>query len=141
MYETIVSMVGRVITEPARHRFPNGDQKTSFRLMASERRFNRETQEWGDGDRLFVTVNSWRRLAEGVANSVVKGDNVMVTGRLYVRQYQTSGGDQRDSYELDARAIGPDLNWCTVAVERPPRPLTEASTGQPGEEVIGRRAA
>jgi len=141
MFETNVTVIGRVVTPPTRHRFANGDQKTTFRLMAVERRYNRETGEWGDGDRLFVGVNCWRRLADGVVTSVVKGDNVVVAGRLYVRQYQTDSGDRRDSYELDARAVGPDLSWCTVAVERPSPPLTEASTGLPGEEVISRRAA
>jgi single-strand DNA-binding protein len=141
MFETMVTVVGRVVTEPTRHRFPSGDLKTSFRIMAVERRYNRETNEWGDGDRLFLAVNCWRRLADGVATSVVKGDHVVVAGRLYVRQYMTEGGDRRDSFELDARAVGPDLSWCTVAVERPTSPLTEPSTGLPGEEVISRRAA
>ena len=141
MFETFVTVAGRVVTPPVRHTFASGDQKTSFRLMSVERRFNRETQEWGDGDRLFVTVNCWRRLADGVAASVLKGDNVVVAGRLYVRQYTTEGGDRRESYELDARALGPDLAWCTVAVERPSRPPVDSNTGAAEEEVVAQRAA
>ncbi|GAB3435664.1 single-stranded DNA-binding protein [Actinophytocola sediminis] len=141
MFETYVTVAGRVITVPQRHTFASGDRKTSFRLMSVERRFNRETREWSDGDRLFVAVNCWRRLADGVANSVAKGDNVVVAGRLYVRQYTTEGGDRRETFELDARAIGPDLAWCTVVVERPAQPLTEANIGLPGEEVVTQQAA
>lgn len=141
MFETNVTVIGKVVSHPQRHTFASGDKKTTFRLMSVERRFNRDTREWADGDRLFVNVNSWRRLADGVATSVVKGDSVVVTGRLYVRQYTTDGGDRRESYELDARAVGPDLAWCTVAVERPTQPRGEGSTGAPGEEVITQRAA
>lgn len=141
MFETFVTVTGRVVTQPQRHTFASGDQKTSFRVMSVERRFDRETNEWGDGDRLFLTVNCWRRLADGVANSVVKGDHVVVSGRLYVRQYTAEGGDRRESFELDARAIGPDLAWCTVAIERPTQPRGEASIGLAGEEVIVQQAA
>jgi single-strand DNA-binding protein len=141
MFETHVSVAGRVVTAPTRHTFASGDHKTTFRLMSVERRYNRETQEWADGDRLFVGVNCWRRLAEGVVNSVVKGDNVVVIGRLYVRQYTTEGGDRRESFELDARSLGPDLAWCTVAIERPVPPAGEADTGGTTGEVIAQRAA
>jgi single-strand DNA-binding protein len=141
MYETPMTVVGRVVTEPTRHTFTSGDHKTSFRLMSVERRFDREAQEWVDGDRVFVTVNCWRRLADGVATSLVKGDNVVVTGRFYIREYSTESGERRSSVELDARALGPDLAWNTVVVERPARPLVTASTGSPLEEVVAQRAA
>jgi single-strand DNA-binding protein len=144
MFETLVTMVGKVVSEPVRHTFTSGDQKTSFRLMSVERRINRETQEWADGDRLFLTVNCWRRLAEGAALSLVKGDNILVSGRLYTRSYTTEAGERRETYEIDARAVGPDLAWCTAVVERPrrpERPLVDVSTGAPGEEVVAQRAA
>jgi single-strand DNA-binding protein len=135
MFETNLTMAGKVVTEITRHTFPNGDRKTSFRLMARERRFDRDSQDWVDGDKVFVQVNCWRRLAEGVAVSLVKGDNVVVTGRFYVREYFTESGERRSSNELDARSVGPDLAWCTVSVERPPG-LAGASTGAAAEEVV-----
>jgi single-strand DNA-binding protein len=135
MFETNLTVAGKVVTEITRHTFPNGDRKTSFRLMARERRFDRETQDWADGDKVFVQVNCWRRLAEGVAVSLVKGDNVVVTGRFYVREYFTENGERRTSNEIDARSVGPDLAWCTVSVERPPG-LATASSGTASEEVI-----
>ncbi|MCT2586877.1 single-stranded DNA-binding protein [Actinophytocola gossypii] len=144
MFETFMTMVGKVVSEPVRHTFASGDQKTSFRLMSVERRLNRETQEWGDGDRLFLTVNCRRRLAENAALSLVKGDNVLVSGRLYTRSYTTEAGERRETYEIDARALGADLAWCTVVVERPSRPeraLVGVSTGTPGEGVVAQRVA
>jgi single-strand DNA-binding protein len=140
MFETNLTVAGKVVTEITRHTFPNGDRKTSFRLMARERRFDRETQDWIDGDKVFVQVNCWRRLAEGVAVSLVKGDNVVVSGRFYVREYFTDSGERRSSNELDARSVGPDLAWCTVSVERPATGLSmtpsPASTGTPAGEVV-----
>jgi single-strand DNA-binding protein len=135
MFETNLTVAGKIVTEITRHTFPNGDRKTSFRLMARERRFDRETQDWTDGDKVFVQVNCWRKLAEGVAVSLVKGDNVLVTGRFYIREYFTDSGERRTSPEIDARSVGPDLAWCTASVERPPG-LVAASTGPMAEEVV-----
>ncbi|HEV7649173.1 MAG TPA: single-stranded DNA-binding protein [Actinophytocola sp.] len=135
MFETNLTVAGKVVTEITRHTFANGDRKTSFRLMARERRFDRERQDWTDGDKVFVQVNCWRRLAEGVAVSLVKGDNVVVHGRFYVREYFTDSGEKRSVNEIDARSVGPDLAWCTVSVDRPEAGLVAASTGGPAEEV------
>jgi single-strand DNA-binding protein len=135
MFETTLTVTGKVVTEITRHTFPNGDRKTSFRLMARERRFDKETQDWTDGDKVFVQVNCWRRLAEGVAVSLVKGDNVVVTGRFFVREYFTDAGERRNSNEIDARAVGPDLAWCTASLDRPAG-LTGVSTGIAAGEVV-----
>lgn len=141
MFETSMTVVGRVVTEPTRHTFASGESKTSFRLMSVERRYDKEAQEWVDGDRVFVTVNCWRRLAEGAVNSLLKGDNVVATGKFYIREYTTENGERRSTAELDARALGPDLAWNTVVVERPSRPLVGVSTGTPMGEVVAQRAA
>jgi single-strand DNA-binding protein len=136
MFETNLTVAGKVVTEITRHTFANGDRKTSFRLMAQERRFDRERQDWTDGDKVFLTINCWRRLAEGVAVSLVKGDKVVVTGRFFVREYFTDSGEKRFSNEVDARSVGPDLAWHTVSVDRAESGLVAASTGLPAEEVV-----
>ena len=136
MFETNLTVAGKVVTEITRHTFANGDRKTSFRLMARERRFDRERQDWTDGDKVFLQVNCYRRLAEGVAVSLVKGDSVVVTGRFYVREYFTDSGEKRSVPEIDARSVGADLAWCTVSVDRPEPGLVAASTGVPAEEVV-----
>jgi len=136
MFETNLTVVGKVVTEIVRHTFPSGDRKTSFRLMARERRFDRDSQDWVDGDRVFVQVNCKRRLAEGAAASLAKGDSVVVTGRFFIREYTTESGERRNSAEIDAYALGPDLGWCTVVVERPTWGAGGASTGELVEEVV-----
>ena len=123
MFETIVPIMGRVITEVTQRTLPSGDKLCSFRIVARERRMNRETGEWGDGDKLFVNVTCWRRLAENVAASVFKGDDVMTYGRLYLNEYEING-QPRSSIELEARSVGPDLSRCTALVQRGPRPDT-----------------
>jgi single-strand DNA-binding protein len=89
--------------------------------MANERRFNRDTQDWVDGDKLFLTVKCWRKLAENVGASLFRGDNVVVSGRVFLNEYQTNSGEQRSVLELDAKAVGPNLLMCTARLERPIR--------------------
>ena len=117
MFETMVPIVGRVITDVTQRTLPSGDKLCSFRMVARERRFNRETQEWVDGDRLFVNVTCWRKLAENVSVSLFRGDDVVAYGRLYLNEYEING-QPRSSVELDVRAIGPDLSRCSVLVQR-----------------------
>jgi single-strand DNA-binding protein len=124
MYETMVPIIGRVITEPALRTVSTGDKLCSFRMLAKERRFNRETQEWGDGDKLFLNVTCWRKLAENAKVSLFKGDDIVVYGRLYLNEYETASGEPKSSIELDAKAIGPDLSRCSVLIQRTHRDST-----------------
>lgn len=119
MFETMVTIVGRVITEITKRTVPSGDRLCSFRMVARERRFNRDTQTWVDGDKLFLNVTCWRKLAENVGTSVFKGDDVIVYGRLYLNEYEING-QPRSSMELDARAVGPDLTRCSAILQRAP---------------------
>jgi single-strand DNA-binding protein len=120
MFETPLTIIGRLITDVNQRTLPGGSVKSSFRMVSSERRFNRETQEWADGDKLFITVVCWRQLAANVAASLFRGDQVVVNGRLYLREFE-SNGEPRSAVELEARAIGPDLTRCTTLVQRPER--------------------
>jgi single-strand DNA-binding protein len=120
MFETPLTVVGRIVTDLIQ-KDTAGGRLCSFRVMASERRFNRDTQDWMDGDRLFLTVKCWRKLAENVGASLFRGDNVVVSGRLFINEYQTNDGQQRSDLELDARAVGPNLTMCTAMLERPIR--------------------
>ncbi|MEV0701528.1 single-stranded DNA-binding protein [Saccharopolyspora sp. NPDC050389] len=108
MFETQVTVAGYVITEPVVRETPNGNRVVSFRVAATSRRFDRDTEEWVDGDRFLATVNCWKRLADGVAATLGKGDPVLVTGRLRTREYET-GGQWRTVVELEASAVGLDL--------------------------------
>ncbi|MCI2416205.1 single-stranded DNA-binding protein [Saccharopolyspora sp. K220] len=108
MFETQVTVVGYVITEPVVRETSSGNRVASFRVAATSRRFDRATGEWVDGDRFYATVNCWKRLADGVATALGKGDPVVATGRLRTRDYD-SGGQWRTVVELEANAVGLDL--------------------------------
>lgn len=136
MRETLVTVTGNVISDLRSRRTGDGARLVSFRLASNERRFDRDTETWVDGDRLFVTVTCWRRLAEGVAGSLAKGDPVVVTGRLFTRNYAVDG-QRRSSTELDAYAVGPDLGRCTADIRRNNHPGVPAqrTSGDRGDPV------
>lgn len=133
MYETHATVVGTVINDPRQRRTMEGLKVVNFRLAANERKFDRETGEWKDGERLIVSVTCWRKLANGVGTSLTKGDPVMATGRLYTRAYEVDG-QQRWSLDMDATAVGPDLARCSAGVQRNRRDgLPDGS----GEHFVG----
>ncbi|WP_190818001.1 single-stranded DNA-binding protein [Saccharopolyspora pogona] len=108
MFETQVTVVGYVLTDPVVRETQNGHRVVNFRVVAASRRLDRDTGEWVDGDRFYATVNCWKRLADGVTSALGKGDPVVATGRLRTRDYE-SGGQWRTVVELEANAIGLDL--------------------------------
>lgn len=120
MFETSMTVVGRLTTDVTQRTTQAGDKWCTFRMVARERRFNRDTQEWGDGDKLFISVKCWRRLAEGVCGSLFKGDPVVVTGRVYLNEYEING-EPRSMLELEAQALGPNLAQCSAMLSRPNR--------------------
>jgi len=109
MYSTEISVRGNVVDEPRVHVTGAGHTVVNFRLASSERRQDRDTREWVDGNRLWLSVSCWRALAENVAVSVRKGQPVIVHGRLYAREYEANGQNRLD-YRIDADAIGHDLS-------------------------------
>jgi single-strand DNA-binding protein len=125
MFETHLTVVGRVISEPNLRTVSSGDKVCSFRIVATERRMNRDTQEWADGDKLFLNVTCWRKLAENVQVSVLKGDQVIVHGRVYLKQWDQDG-TQRQVWELDAKAVGPNLMMATAMINRPKREWSDS---------------
>jgi len=111
MFDTHVTIVGNVLTAPEWRRTSNTNSLVAnFKVASTARRLNRENGQWVDGNSLRVRVNCWRRLAEGVASSVMVGDPVIVVGRLYTRDWTDAEGNHRTLYELEAVAIGHDLS-------------------------------
>jgi single-strand DNA-binding protein len=117
MYETTVTMVGRLATAVTQVTFDDGGVKASFRLASTERRFDRGLQQWVDGARLFLTVVCWRALAERVVDTLRTGDPVIVRGRLRSREYEKDG-QAHSVIEIEAASIGPDLARCSAVVAR-----------------------
>ncbi|MER7014515.1 single-stranded DNA-binding protein [Saccharopolyspora sp. NPDC000359] len=130
MYETHVTVVGNLMTEPVVRETTGGNQVASFRLAATSRRFDQAAAQWVDGDRFLTTVNCWRRLADGMVEALAKGDPVVATGRLRTREYE-SGGQWRTAVELEASAVGLDL----ARAEPPPRADVRAL--RPSLEPVG----
>jgi single-strand DNA-binding protein len=125
MYETQVTMVGRLATDIGHTRLGNGTAVANFRIGSTERRFDRATGGWVDGDELFVDVKCWRKLADNALASLVKGDPVVVTGRLYNRSYEHEG-QRRTAVTLEAQNVAADLARCTVVLKRDRRASGEA---------------
>jgi single-strand DNA-binding protein len=110
VYETNVTVVGNVLTAPEWRRTANTNSLVAnFKIASTARRLDRESGQWIDGNSLRVRVNCWRKLAEGVASSVMVGDPIMVVGRLYTRDWTDTDGNQRTTYEMEAVAVGHDL--------------------------------
>lgn len=105
-----IDLAGFVASEPAFKRLENGTSTAKLRVAYTERRFSRETGEWGDGPTSFVTVLCWRTLADNVAISLRKGEPVVVRGRLRVREYQGKEGSPRLAVEVEASSVGHDLS-------------------------------
>lgn len=133
MNDTTVTVVGNAVDTPARRVLDNGTSVVGFRVASTARRFDRDAGAWGDGDSLYLKVTCWRQLADNVSRSLVKGDPVVVTGRLFTRSYEVDG-QRRSSYEVEAQSVGHDLARGTASFTRPPRP-------QPTYEVGGEPAA
>ncbi|MFL6123820.1 single-stranded DNA-binding protein [Actinophytocola sp.] len=115
---TLITVVGRVVTDIETRVIPNGTKVANFRLMTQERVYDKENGLWADGDRMYLRVACWRKLADNVAESLRRGDQVLVSGRLKVRKYDTESGAHREDLEVDAKAVGPDLTLHTVQVNR-----------------------
>jgi single-strand DNA-binding protein len=111
MFDTNVTIVGNVLTAPEwRRTTQSGTLVANFKVASTARRLDRESGRWVDGNSLRVRVNCWRKLAEGVASSVMTGDPVIVVGRLYTRDWIDDAGNHRTLYELEAVAVGHDLS-------------------------------
>ena len=105
-----IDLAGFVASEPAFRRIAGGTSTAKLRVAYTERRFNRETGEWGDGPTSFVTVMCWRTLADNVAVCLRKGEPVLVRGRLRVREYEGKEGSPRIAVEVEASSVGHDLS-------------------------------
>jgi single-strand DNA-binding protein len=111
MFDTTVTLVGNALTAPELRRTNSTNTLVaSFRVASTSRRYDKDSGRWVDGPSLRVRVTCWRRLAEGVKQCVVTGDPLVVTGRMYTRDWIADDGQHRVSYELEAIAVGHDLS-------------------------------
>jgi single-strand DNA-binding protein len=116
--ETVITVVGNLVDDPELRFTPSGAAVAKFRIASTPRTFDRQTNEWKDGESLFLTCSVWRQAAENVAESLQKGMRVIVQGRLKQRSYEDREGVKRTVYELDVDEVGPSLRNATAKVTR-----------------------
>ena len=119
--ETQITVVGNLVDDPELRFTPSGAAVANFRIASTPRTFNRQTNEWEDGDTLFLSCSIWRQAAENVAESLTRGTRVIVQGRLKARTYETREGEKRTVFEVDVDEVGPSLRSATAKVTRASR--------------------
>ncbi|MFI7285380.1 single-stranded DNA-binding protein [Streptomyces anulatus] len=116
--ETVITVVGNLVDDPELRFTPSGAAVAKFRVASTPRIFDRQTNEWKDGEGLFLTCSVWRQAAENVAESLQRGMRVVVQGRLKQRSYEDREGVKRTVYELDVEEVGPSLKNATAKVTK-----------------------
>jgi len=116
--ETVITLVGNLTADPELRFTPSGAAVANFTVASTPRQFDRQTNEWKDGDAMFLSCAVWRQAAENVAESLQKGMRVIVQGRLKSRSYETREGERRTVFEVDVDEIGPALKYATAKVNR-----------------------
>ncbi|MFE9850975.1 single-stranded DNA-binding protein [Streptomyces sp. NPDC005576] len=125
--ETVITVVGNLVDDPELRFTSSGAAVAKFRVASTPRIFDRQTNEWKDGEGLFLTCSVWRQAAENVAESLQRGMRVIVQGRLKQRSYEDREGIKRTVYELDVDEVGPSLKSATAKVTK-----TAGRSGQGG---------
>lgn len=116
--ETPITVVGNLTSDPELRYTQNGKAVANFTVASTPRIFDRQSNDWKDGEALFLRCTVWNEFAEHVAGSLGKGARVIVTGNLKQRSYETKEGEKRTSFEVDVEEIGPSLRYATAMVER-----------------------
>jgi len=119
--DTVITVVGNLTADPELRFTPSGAAVASFTVASTPRTFDRQTNEWKDGEALFLRCSIWRQAAENVAESLTRGMRVVATGRLKQRSFETREGEKRTVIELDVDEVGPSLRYATAKVNRTAR--------------------
>jgi single-strand DNA-binding protein len=119
--DVVVTIVGNITQDPELRFTPSGAAVASFTVASSTRVLDKQTNEWKDGDTLFMRCSVWRQYAENVAESLQRGMRVIVTGRLKQRSYETREGEKRTVVEMEVDDVGPALRFATAKVTKASR--------------------
>src|SRR5450759_1055215 len=125
--DTVITIIGNITGDPELRFTPSGAAVANFTVASTPRQFDRTSNEWKDGETLFMRCSVWRDAAENVAESLQRGARVLVSGRLKSRSYETKEGEKRTVVELDVDEVGPSLKYATAKVNR-----TQRGTGGSG---------
>ena len=116
--DTVITVIGNLTGDPELRFTPSGAAVANFTVASTPRTFDRQSNEWKDGDTLFMRCSIWREAAENVAESLTKGTRVIASGRLVQRSYETREGEKRTVFEIEADDIGPSLRNATAKVNK-----------------------
>jgi single-strand DNA-binding protein len=119
--DTVITVIGNLTSDPELRWTPSGAAVANFTIASTPRTLDRETQEWRDGEALFLRCSVWRQAAENVAESLTRGSRVMAQGRLKQRSFETKEGEKRSVIELEVDEIGPSLRYATATVAKAAR--------------------
>jgi len=126
--DTQITIAGNLVDDPELRFTPSGQPVAKFRVASTPRFLDKNTNEWKDGDSLFLTCNVWRQAAENVAESLTRGTRVIVSGRLRQRSYETKEGEKRTVYEVEVDDVGPSLRNASAKVNK----MARNGSGGPG---------
>ena len=119
--DTVITVIGNLTADPELRFTPSGAAVANFTVASTPRTFDRQTNEWKDGEALFLRCNIWREAAENVAESLTRGARVIASGRLKQRSFETREGEKRTVVELEVDEIGPSLKYATAKVNKASR--------------------
>ncbi|CAM3775697.1 single-stranded DNA-binding protein [Occultella aeris] len=119
--DTVITVIGNLTADPELRFTPSGAAVANFTIASTPRQFDRQSNEWKDGDTLFMRCSIWREAAENVAESLTKGMRVVAQGRLVQRSYETREGEKRTVVELQVDEVGPSLRYASAKVTRTQR--------------------
>ena len=130
--ETTITVVGNLTDDPELRFTPSGAAVANFTVASTPRNFDKQTNEWTDGEAMFLRCSIWRQAAENVAESLQRGMRVVVQGRLKARSYETREGEKRTVFEIEVEEIGPSLKFATAKVNRVSRSGGQGYSGGGG---------
>jgi single-strand DNA-binding protein len=119
--ETVITIIGNLTNDPELRFTPSGAAVANFTVASTPRTFDRQSNEWKDGETLFMRCSVWRDAAENVAESLQRGTRVLVSGRLRSRSYETKEGEKRTVVEMEVDEVGPSLRYATAKVSKTTR--------------------
>ena len=121
MNEPTLTVVGNLVADPELRFTPNGAAVANFTVASTPRSFDKQANEWKDGETLFLRCSVWREAAENAAESLTRGARVIVTGRLVSRSWETKEGEKRTVMEMQVEEVGPSLRYATAKVAKTDR--------------------
>ena len=128
--DTPITVIGNLVDDPQLRFTPSGQAVANFRVASTPRFLDKQTNEWKDGDSLFLTCNVWRQAAENCAETLQRGMRVIVSGRLRQRSYETKEGEKRTVYEVEVDDVGPSLRNASAKITKTDRSRGSGNGGR-----------